>query len=223
MINLAAADSKLRAQSVEAFRGEVERALAIGAEFLIVHPGSYGGQGFELGICTMIESLRAAVAGQKTKGLAILFENTVGGGTKLGGCFEELQVMRDLARQFVDCDTGFCLDTAHCLAAGYDIAAADGLRTTVREIDRLLGLAHVRAFHANDSKTPLGSHHDRHEHIGKGHIGEEGFRRILTHPKLKTKPFIAETPHDTPEDARRDVEMLKSLCRRRTTTTKRSS
>jgi deoxyribonuclease-4 len=156
-------------------------------------------------------------------GLMILIENTVGGGTKLGGSFEELRVIRELASQFVDSPFGLCLDTAHCFACGYDIASVDGLRAMVRDAERDLGLDHVRVFHANDSKTPCGSHLDRHEHIGAGHIGEEGFRRILTHPKLREKPFIAETPHDRDGDARRNVEALKKLCRKRSTITSRSS
>ncbi len=223
LINPAADDPTVRAQSVAALRGEVDRALALGAEYLVIHPGSYGAQGFEAGVCALIESLRAAVEGRKVKGLTILIENTVGGGTKLGGCFEELKVMRDLALQFVEAPVAFCLDTAHCLASGYDIAGEEGLRHMVKEADRLLGLDHVKIFHANDSKTPLASHVDRHQHIGQGYIGEEGFRRILNHPKLRSKPFIAETPHDTEEEGRRNVAMLKSLCRKRVTTTKPSN
>ncbi len=223
LINLAASDPKLREQSVAAFRSEIERAAAIGAEYVVVHPGSYGEQGLERGICALIESLRAAEHGLKTKGLCILIENTVGGGTKLGGCFEELRVMRELAAKFVRTRVGLCLDTAHLLASGHDIATAEGLRRTMQQADRAFGLEHARLIHANDSKTPLGSHHDRHAHIGEGHIGAEAFRRILAHPKLRTKPFILETPRDRDGDDRRNVEMLKSLCRRRTTTPRRSS
>ncbi len=223
LINLAAADPKLRAQSIESFRGEIERATAIGAEYLVVHPGSYGEQGLERGICTLIESVRSAEHGLKTKGLTILIENTVGGGTKLGGRFEELRVMRELAKKFVKTNVALCLDTAHLLASGHDVATAEGLRKMVREAEASFGLENVKVMHANDSKTPLGSHNDRHAHIGEGYIGDEGFRGILAHPKLRTKPFILETPHDREEDARRNVEKLKSLCRKRPTTTKQSS
>lgn len=218
LVNLAATDPGLRAQSVEAFRGEIERALAIGAEYLVVHPGSYGEQGLEKGICALVESLRAAEHGLKTKGLAVLIENTVGGGTKLGGNFEELRVIRELAGKFVKTQMGLCLDTAHLLASGYDIATPDGLRRTVREADAAFGIEHVKVIHANDSKTLLGSHCDRHTHIGEGHIGDEAFCRILNHPKLRTKPFILETPRDADGDERRNVEKLKLLCRRRPTT-----
>ncbi len=223
LINLAAEDPKIRGLSISAFRGEVERALAIGAEYLVAHPGSYGGQGLERGICAVVESLRQALHGLATKDLTILIENTTGGGTKLGGCFEELKAMRELAEKFVDARVGFCLDTCHLLASGYDVSTPEGVRRTAAQADAILGLEHVKVFHANDSKTPLGSHVDRHEHIGDGHIGERGFRAILTHPKLRTKPFLLETPHDTDDLARRNLDTLKRLCRRRPTTTSASN
>jgi deoxyribonuclease IV len=221
LINLAAADPGIRERSIEAFRGEVRRALTIGAEYLVAHPGSYGGQGLERGVRTLAESLRAAIRGLKMKRLMVLFENTAGGGTKLGGCFEELRLIREAVLE--DAEIGFCLDTAHCLASGYDLVGAEGLRATVREAERILCLENVKIIHANDSKTPLGSHVDRHEHIGRGFIGAQGFRRILAHPKLRSMPFILETPLDREGDDRRNVETLKKLCRKRTTTTKRSN
>jgi deoxyribonuclease-4 len=223
LINLAADNPQIRALSVETFRGEVERALAIGAEYLVAHPGSYGTQGLERGICAVVESLREAVHGLKTEGLTILIENTVGGGTKLGGCFEELKAMREVAAKFVDAEIGVCLDTCHCLASGYELTTAEGLRETVKQAEALIGLEHVKVMHANDSKTPIRSHVDRHEHIGRGYIGEDGFRLILNHPKLRTKPFILETPHDSDGDARNNLETLKKLCRRRPTTTSASN
>jgi deoxyribonuclease-4 len=199
----------------------VRRALAIGAEYLVAHPGSHGGQGPERGVRVLVESLRAALHGLKVKRLMLLFENTAGGGHQLGGRFEELRVIRDLASG--DAEIGFCLDTAHCLAAGYDLAGVRGLRDAVRQVDAILGLENVRVIHANDSKAPLGSRLDRHQHIGKGHIGREGFRRILAHSKLRNKPFILETPLDREGDDRRNLETLKSLCRKRPTTTSRSN
>jgi deoxyribonuclease-4 len=220
LINLASADPKLRGQSVEAFRGEIRRSLEIGAEYVVVHPGSYGEQGLEQGILTLARSLAEAAFGLKTRPLVILIENTVGGGTKLGGRFEELRAIRDAGMQLAKTEIGFCLDTAHCLGSGYDIASADGLRAMVREAGAVLGMENVRVIHATDSKGALGSHIDRHQHIGEGHIGAEGFRRILAHPKLCTKPFILETPRDKEGDDRRNLEKLKELCRKSRTTTK---
>lgn len=106
---------------------------------------------------------------------------------------------------------GYCLDTCHLLAAGFDIATPDGLSRAVEQVDEGLGLADVRLIHANDSEAPLGSHRDRHAGIGKGHIGREAFRRILRHPKLLTIPFILETPVKKPHDDRRNLNTLKSL------------
>jgi deoxyribonuclease-4 len=220
LINLASADPKIRAQSVEAFRGEIRRSLEIGAEYVVVHPGSYGEQGLEQGILTLARSLAEAVFGLKTRPLVILIENTTGGGTKLGGRFEELRAIRDAGMRLAKTEIGFCLDTAHCLGSGYDIASPEGLRAMVREAGAVLGMENVRVIHANDSKGALGSHIDRHQHIGEGHIGADGFRRILAHPKLRTKPFILETPRDKEGDDRRNVEKLKELCPKSRTTTK---
>jgi deoxyribonuclease-4 len=223
LINLAAADEGIRARSVAAFRGELERAQAIGAEYLVAHPGSYNGRTLEQGIRRFVNSLRKAAAGLKGNHLMLLLENTAGSGTAIGRRFEELAEIRRLAEPHLDLEVGYCLDTAHCLAAGYDVSTAEGLRETVREIERVLKLERVRVIHTNDSKVPLGSRVDRHEHIGKGYIGAEAFRRILTHPRLRDKAFILETPVDREGDDRRNVKMLKELCRKSRTTTTRSN
>ena len=112
-----------------------------------------------------------------------------------------------------ECDLriGYCLDTCHLLAAGFDIAQAGGLEATVRHIDNVLGLQNVGVIHTNDSKQPLGSRVDRHANIGEGHIGDAGFRRILRHPELRDKPFILETPVDEEGDDQRNVDALKRL------------
>lgn len=223
LINLASCDEGLRAKSVAAFRGEIERALAIGAEYLVAHPGNCRGHGVELGIHTFCQSLGEAARGLNTRGLRMLIENTAGAGTALGSRFEELAVMRQYAEQFTDLEIGFCIDTCHCLASNYNVSTAEGLRETVRLLDEMLGLENIPVLHANDSKTAVGSHVDRHEHIGEGYIGKEGFRRILSHPKLRGKAFIAETPYDNEGDDSRNVQALISLCRKSPTTTKKSS
>jgi deoxyribonuclease IV len=223
LINLASAQETIRALSIEAFRGELARAIAIGAEYLVAHPGNYRGQTVEQGILHFIEGVAAAAQGLKFEKLMLLIENTVGAGAQLGGRFEELHVMREYGSQMTDLPMGFCLDTCHLLASGYDVSTAAGLKTTVAEADRLLGLENVRVIHANDSKTPAGSHVDRHENIGEGYIGLDGFRRILGHPRLRSKAFILETPVDKDGDDRRNLETLKSLCPKLSTTTTRSS
>jgi deoxyribonuclease-4 len=192
-------------------------ATAIGAEYLVLHPGNYRGHSVEEGVAAFALGLKEAAEGVRTSGLTVLLENTAGSGASLGSRLEELQSIRELALDLTDLPVGYCLDTCHLLVAGFDIASAAGLRTTIRAIDQSIGLAHVHLIHANDSKTPRGSCVDRHAHIGAGHIGLEGFRRILTHPKLRQKPFILETPIDEPGDDRKNLDTLKALAGQRVT------
>jgi deoxyribonuclease-4 len=214
LINLASCSEELRVKSAESFRGEIERGLTIGAEYLVVHPGSCKGHSIEQGIVAVVRSLAEASAGLDTRAITVLLENTAGAGDALGSSFEELSLMRECASRVIDLNIGFCIDTCHCHSAGYDMATAAGFRKTVVEIDRHLGAANVKVIHANDSKSPLGSHIDRHQHIGKGSIGEEGFRRIVNHPKLRGKAFILETPVDEEGDDPRNIETMKRLATR---------
>jgi len=223
LVNLASADPAIRARSIACFRGELERAAWLGAEYLVVHPGSYKGQSVEQGIAAFVLGLRDAVEGLPLREVTVLLENTVGCGAQIGGRFEELRSIRHYAAELTDAPIGYCLDTCHLLAAGYDIAGESGLRETVGQAERVLGLENVKLIHANDSKTPLGSHVDRHENIGEGYIGRAAFRRILAHPRLREKPFILETPVDNDGDDRRNVDNLKKLCSKSRTTTTRSS
>jgi deoxyribonuclease IV len=214
LINLASAHENTRVLSIEAFRGELARAIAIGAEYLVAHPGNYKGQTVEQGILNFLQGVATAAEGLKFGKLMLLIENTVGAGAQLGGKLEELHVMREYGQTMTDLPIGFCLDTCHLLASGHNVATPEGLKKTVADADRILGLEHVRVIHANDSKGALGSHVDRHANIGEGHIGLDGFRGILTHPKLRTKPFILETPVDKEGDDRKNVDMLKQLSSR---------
>ena len=223
LINLASVNEANRLKSVEAFRGELERAIAIGAEYLVAHPGNYKGLSLEQGILLFLEGIAAAAAGLKFGKLMLLAECTAGAGAQIGSRFEELHVIREYAAKMTDLPVGFCLDTCHLLASGYDIASEAGLKKTVEEADRILGLENVRVIHANDSKGVLGSHLDRHANIGEGYIGLDGFRRILAHPGLRSKPFILETPVDHDGDDRKNLDTLKSLCPKPRTTTTRSN
>jgi len=221
LVNLASLDPVIRANSIACFRAELERAAAIGAEFLVVHPGSFRGSSVEEGIAAFSLGLRDAAEGVDTRGVTVLIENTAGAGSHLGSRLEELQSIRELAGELTGVEVGYCLDTCHLLASGYDIATVGGLRATVRAIEETIGLPQVRLFHANDSRMPLGSRVDRHAHIGAGHIGRDAFRRILTHPKLRSKPFILETPVDDPGDDRRNLDTLKQLAASSRTTANR--
>jgi deoxyribonuclease-4 len=217
LINLASCNTAVRASSIAAFRSEIHRCIAIGADYLVMHPGNCKDQPLEQGLLNVIDGLEESARGLKSKTLRILLENTVGAGAQIGSRFEELAVTRQLASSKLEIAIGYCLDTCHCFASGYyDVSAAEGLKAALRAAETVLGLENVPVFHANDSKGGKGSHLDRHANIGEGNIGFDGFRRILNHPKLKTKAFILETPVDEPGDDQKNVNALKSLCRRDT-------
>ena len=220
LINMASCSEALRQQSVAAFRGEIERAIAIGAEYLVAHPGNCKGHSVEQGIYEVVRSLVEAASGIDTSQITVLLENTAGSGAALGSRFEELASIRDRAARCTDLRIAFCIDTCHCHASGYDVSTAAGVRKTVDAMDRVLGIDHVKVIHSNDSKTPFQSRVDRHTHIGKGYIGEEGFRSLLKHPKLRQKAFILETPVDEDGDELKNIETLKRLCPKSRTTRK---
>jgi deoxyribonuclease-4 len=209
LINLASADPMMREKSVAAFRREIQRAVALGADYLVTHPGSARGSSASEAIKTCVESLRRAAEGVQFNGLMVLVENTAGQGSAIGRTFEE--VAEIIAGAEKDFPIGACIDTAHCFEAGYPLHTPRGLRETLRQLESTVGLANVRVIHANDSKTPCGSHADRHQHIGRGEIGAEGFRRIVRHPKLKSIPFICETPIDRVGDDQRNLRMMRRL------------
>jgi deoxyribonuclease IV len=229
LINLAAPPSIIREKSIDGFRGELERALRIGAEYLVTHPGNYKGMTVEQGMLNVAEAMalawRAVDAKLKKKpALTILLENTAGAGAQLGGKLDELSAIRELAGPYLEVPIGYCLDTCHCYVSGFDVAHETGLNHLLAHATDVLGLEYVPVIHANDAKTPLNSHSDRHAHIGAGYIGLEGFRRILNHPKLRNKAFILETPVDNPGDDLRNVTALKELVfpKKRSTTRKSS-
>lgn len=216
LINLASCEPEIRSKSLAGFRGEVERAITLGAEYLVLHPGQCKGQPMEQALLNVIAGLEESTKGLKSSDLTILLENTVGTTGQIGSRFEELALLRRFASERMDIAMGFCLDTCHCFASGnYDVSTVDGLEDTVKLAEEVLGLDNVRVFHANDSKGACGSHLDRHANIGEGQIGREGFGRILRHPKLKSKPFVLETPVDVEGDDRKNLQALKTLSKSR--------
>jgi deoxyribonuclease-4 len=210
-MNLATLDPIIREKSIASFAGELERAEAIGAEYLVLHPGNYKGQTVIEGIAAFVLGMAEASRKVNRPNVMVLIENTVGAGCQIGSKFLELRMIRDLSLGETPLRIGYCLDTCHLYAAGFNIACPQGLDQTLTEADRVLGIEHVHVIHTNDSKGALGSRLDRHANIGEGQIGEEGFRGILTHPALRTKPFILETPVDEEGDDLRNVNTLKRL------------
>src|SRR5271170_4515941 len=174
LINLACPDRVMRTKSIQAFHDELVRAVALGADFLVAHPGSCLGSEKETAIGEIADGMRQAAKGVKLGGLRILVENTSGMGSAVGARFEEIRAILD---QTGDLPMGVCLDTAHTFEAGYEITSAEGLEATLAAVDRTVGLQRVFVLHVNDSKTALGSRVDRHEHIGKGKIGLAAFGR----------------------------------------------
>jgi len=208
LINLASQDPVGLERSRRAFREEIERGLQLGADYLVVHPGNPVSAPAEVGILTAAESIREAARGLNLNGLTILLENTAGQGSSIGCHFDHLA---DMLAMLDGLPVGVCLDTAHTLAAGYDIATAKGLKATVRLIERSFGFERIRLVHCNDSKAPLGARVDRHQHIGLGHIGAEGFRRLTHTLKFRRVPFILETPADGERDDVWNMNRLREL------------
>ncbi len=207
LINLCAADPELLEKSRTAVQDELERCELLGIPYLNFHPGSHGGQGEKEGIKIIAESLN--IAHEKTKGYKVssMLEATAGQGAAIGYRFEHLAEIIDLVDEKERMSV--CIDTAHIFAAGYDIKSPEGYKKTFKEFDSIIGLERLKCFHMNDSKKDLGTRVDRHEHIGKGFIGVEGFTNLMSDKKLVHVPKILETPKG--KEQLEDVENLDVL------------
>ena len=211
LVNLAGGNPGFHAKSIAAFRGEVERALALQADYLVLHPGSFRGGSREEGLQRVALAIEQAADGLDLQAgdLRILIENTAGSEFSLGGNFEQVAELLYLLRNFVPC--GACIDTCHTHVSGYDIVSAEGYDETLDQLERTVGLKNVCVWHCNDAKAARGSKLDRHQHIGKGAIGSGLFRRMLNDKRLADAAFIAETPIDEPLDDLTNVNALKRL------------
>jgi deoxyribonuclease-4 len=194
LINLASTDPALHQRSMAAFLEELERAEALGIPYLVTHPGAHMGAGEEAGLRQVANSLRELLKRTKGYRVQVVLETTAGQGSTLGHRFEEIAVLLDGIG--IPERTGVCLDTCHVFAAGYDIRTPDGYAEVLGAFDQVVGISHLRVIHLNDSKKDLGCRVDRHEHIGKGAIGLEAFRCLVTDPRLRGLPMILETPKD---------------------------
>lgn len=211
LVNVCSQNEEVREKSVGAFRGEIERALALGAEYLVLHPGSWKGLTRDEGLVLAAESITRAIDGLPWQGtgFSILIENTAGAEFSLGGSFE--QVAELVERLRATAPVNVCLDTCHTHVAGYDLVTPEGYEETLANIQSTMGFEAVKVWHCNDAKAARGSKLDRHEHIGKGTMGVEPFRRLLNDPRFAHAAFVAETPVDEPADEERSVRVLKGL------------
>lgn len=190
LINLASADPTLHARSAEATRDELDRAEALGLSWVVLHPGSHVGLGEEQGLKRIAASLKRLLDETEGYGAGILVENTAGQGSALGYKFEHLAYLLD---QVGSNRLGVCIDTCHLFAAGYELRTSEGYGDTMSQLDGVIGLKHVHAVHVNDSKKPLASRVDRHEHIGQGQLGTDGFKYLVNDVRLAHLPMILET------------------------------
>ncbi|SFS11291.1 Endonuclease IV [Granulicella pectinivorans] len=211
LINLCSQTESVRVNGIAGFRGEVERALALGAEYLVLHPGSWKGLTRDEGLRLAAQSIEKAIDGLAWQGkdFKILIENTAGAEFSLGGSLE--QVAELVATLEACAPVGVCLDTCHMHVAGYDIVTAEGYADTMKLVGETVGFEAVRVWHCNDAKAAMGSKLDRHEHIGEGTIGAEAFRKLLHDARFDHCAFIAETPVDNPGDEARNVGVLRTL------------
>ena len=211
LINLCSQVESVRTNSVSAFRGEVERALAWGAEYLVLHPGSWNGLTREEGLRLAVQGIERATDGLPWQGhnFKVLIENTAGAEFSLGGTLEQVAELVERLRECAP--VGVCLDTCHLHVKGYDIVTTEGWEETTKLIAETVGLETVRVWHCNDAKAARGSKLDRHEHVGEGTIGSAAFRRLLHDERFAHAAFIAETPVDEPGDEMRNVMALRAL------------
>lgn len=211
LVNVCSQANEVREKSVACFRGEIERALALGAEYLVVHPGSFRGMTRKQGLESAAASIARAIDGLpwQSANFHVLIENTAGAEFSLGGSFEQVAELIQQLRPYAP--VAACLDTCHTHVAGYDIVSESGWADTLAQIERTVGCDAVRVWHCNDAKAERGSKLDRHQHIGEGKIGTVAFQRLLHEPKFAHAAFIAETPVDAPGDEERNVKALRSL------------
>jgi len=210
LINLASPKEDILEKSLPAFRDELERGDVLGIPNLVTHPGAHTGSGVEAGIATFAESLNRIFDEIPDSKTITLLETTAGQGTALGRSFEELAAIIDRVED--KSRVGVCIDTCHIFAAGYDFRTPEQYAETIGKFDEIVGISYVRALHLNDSKNPVGSNKDRHDHIGDGLIGIEGFRHFVNDPRFFGLPAILETEKDDAgEYDRRNLATLRGL------------
>ncbi|MFC1544116.1 deoxyribonuclease IV [Gemmatimonadota bacterium] len=208
LVNLASPDPATRERSVACTVDELERCSRLGLPWLVIHPGAHLGAGIERGIERLARNLNRVFEKTPQINTRILLETTAGQGTTMGRSTGELALMME--RIDAPERLGVCLDTCHVFAAGYDMRSPEAWERTVSEFADAIGLEQIRAMHVNDSLKPLGSHRDRHAHIGEGEIGDEGFRNLMRDPRFRRVPKVLETPKENEADLR-NLQRLRHL------------
>jgi deoxyribonuclease-4 len=192
LINLATPKDDLAARSIDTVQGELDACATLGIPYYVFHPGAHTGAGAETGVENVADRISELDIPAET---TLLLEDTAGKGTTVGKTVEQLDRMVR-ASDYDYGDVRVCLDTCHPFAAGYDFRTADGMDELVAEVDAVVGVDNVAYLHLNDSKHPLGSEKDEHEHVGEGEIGEDGFAQFVTHDAFRELPMVLETPVD---------------------------
>ena len=207
--NPASPDDEIYDKSVAALTGELRRCDLLGIPYLVTHLGHHRGAGTEAGQERVVAAINRALTDAGEGDVMLLLENTAGEKNSVGSTFADLSRIMD-GIDAVE-KIGICFDTCHAFAAGYDLRTAEGIEVAFGEVDDLIGLRHLRVVHLNDSKGDLGGGLDRHEHVGLGSIGEEGFRHILRHPGVRSLPLICETPVDERRDDAGNIAKVREL------------
>ena len=206
--NLASPSRSMHKRSVKTLVSEIGRCQMLGISYLVTHLGSHMGKGTEIGHKQIVEALNAALA-EPAANVMILLENTAGTRNSNGSSFEEIAQILD--RVQLQERVGVCLDTSHAFAAGYELRTKGSLDLTLERFGNVIGIDRLKVIHLNDSKSGLGSHVDRHEHIGMGYIGEKGFKVILNHYLFQKLPLILETPIDNRRDDFGNIRKVRQL------------
>jgi len=210
LVNLGAPDDALRKKSIAGFIDELERCEALGVPWLVAHPGSHVGSGEDAGIATIAKSIDEAHKACPGFNVKVALEITAGQGSNLGCSFPQMARIFNAVRE--NDRLRLCFDTEHAFASGYDISNAEGYERTFAELDEHIGIKRIVAFHLNDSMKPFNSRVDRHEHIGKGHIGTGAFERLLHDERFFGIPMCLETePGPEMKDIAADLVTLRGL------------
>ncbi|MFC1593873.1 deoxyribonuclease IV [Candidatus Omnitrophota bacterium] len=209
VVNLASPRRRVYERSITIYIEEVQQVSTLGAEYLVTHMGSHRGEGEAKGLRRFCKGMNVILKETQETKVSILLENTAGSGHSVGHNFKHMrQVLETVSWNK---RLGVCLDTCHAFVAGFDLSTPRGLARLINEIDKNVGIERVKLIHLNDARDALGSLRDRHDHIGKGKIGIEGFKYIVNHPKLRKVPLVLETPKSTDDDDKINLEIIRRI------------